>query len=63
MDFYHQQEKDDSTIRKGIDDLPTIPVILSEWSDLKPENIQRMLHNANDWFAIKKEPLKVILKL
>ncbi|MGO4772340.1 multicopper oxidase family protein [Flavobacterium sp. W22_SRS_FK3] len=44
----------DSTFRKGIDDLPTIPVILSEWTDLKPENVQRMLHNANDWFAIKK---------
>ncbi len=31
-----------------------VPVILSEWTDLKPENVQRMLHNANDWFAIKK---------
>jgi len=44
----------DSTFRKGIDDLPTIPIILSEWTNLKPENIQRMLHNASDWFAIKK---------
>lgn len=52
--FIINKKKDDSTIRKGINDLPTIPVILSEWSDLKPENIQRMLHNANDWFAIKK---------
>jgi len=52
--FIINKKKDDPTIRKGIDDLPTIPVILSEWSDLKPENIQRMLHNANDWFAIKK---------
>ncbi|OOV18495.1 multicopper oxidase family protein [Flavobacterium sp. LM4] len=52
--FIINKKKDDPTIRKGIDDLPTIPVILSEWTDLKPENVQRMLHNANDWFAIKK---------
>ena len=52
--FIINKKKDDPTIRKGIDDLPTVPVILSEWTDLKPENVQRMLHNANDWFAIKK---------
>ncbi|OIV44043.1 multicopper oxidase domain-containing protein [Flavobacterium johnsoniae] len=52
--FIINKKKDDITFRKGIDDLPTIPVILSEWTDLKPENVQRMLHNANDWFAIKK---------
>ena len=45
---------DDKTFRKGIDDLPTIPIILSEWTDIKPENVHRMLHNASDWFAIKK---------
>lgn len=49
-----KKKKDDATFRKGIDDLPTVPVILSEWTDLKPENVHRMLHNANDWFAIKK---------
>lgn len=52
--FIINKKEGDSTFRKGIDDLPKIPVILSEWTDLKPENIQRMLHNANDWFAIKK---------
>lgn len=52
--FIINKKKDDTTFRKGIDDLPTIPVILSEWTDLKPENVQRMLHNANDWFTIKK---------
>ena len=52
--FIINKKKDDATFRKGIDDLPTVPVILSEWTDLKPENVQRMLHNANDWFAIKK---------
>jgi len=44
----------DSTFRKGIDDLPAIPVILSEWTNYKPENVHRMLHNASDWFSIKK---------
>ncbi len=44
----------DPTFRKGIDDLPTIPIVLSEWTDYKPENVHRMLHNASDWFAIKK---------
>ena len=34
--------------------IPTIPIILSEWSDVNPNNIHRMLHNATDWFAIKK---------
>ncbi len=41
-------------VRVGIDDLPTVPIILSEWTNYKPENVHRMLHNATDWFAIKK---------
>ena len=49
-----KKRADDATYRKGIDDLPTVPVIISEWSDYKPENIHRMLSNASDWFAIKK---------
>lgn len=49
-----KKKNDDLTFRKGIDDLPAIPIVLSEWTDLKPENVHRMLHNANDWFAIKK---------
>ena len=52
--FIMNKKENDPTFRKGIDDLPTVPVILSEWTDLKPENIHRMLHNATDWFAIKK---------
>ncbi|KAF5277835.1 hypothetical protein FQR65_LT15919 [Abscondita terminalis] len=40
--------------RKGIDDLPAVPLILSEWTNLNPDNVHRMLHNANDWAAIKK---------
>ncbi len=34
--------------------IPTIPIILSEWTDMNPKNVHRMLHNATDWFAIKK---------
>ncbi|MFN0293537.1 multicopper oxidase domain-containing protein [Pedobacter helvus] len=35
-------------------DIPTIPVVISEWTDMKPEEVHRSLKNANDWFAIKK---------
>lgn len=34
--------------------IPTIPLILSEWTDLNPNSVHRMLHNATDWFAIQK---------
>lgn len=40
--------------RAGIDDLPEIPIVLSEWTDMNPNNVHRMLHNATDWFAIRK---------
>ena len=49
-----KKREDDKTFRKGIDDLPTVPIILSEWTNYNPDNINRMLHNANDWAAIKK---------
>src|SRR5690554_6899251 len=52
--FIMEKRQDDPTFRKGIDDLPTVPLILSEWTNLNPDNVHRMLHNANDWFAIKK---------
>ncbi|MDN3677675.1 multicopper oxidase domain-containing protein [Flavobacterium paronense] len=52
--FIMNKRNEDPTFRKGIDDLPTVPIILSEWTDMKPENVHRMLHNATDWFAIKK---------
>ncbi|TDE09741.1 multicopper oxidase domain-containing protein [Dyadobacter psychrotolerans] len=35
-------------------DIPTVPIVLSEWTDLNPKNVHRMLHNASDWFAIQK---------
>ena len=48
------KKEDDKTFRKGIDDLPAVPIVLSEWTNLDPDNVHRMLHNANDWAAIKK---------
>ena len=35
-------------------DITTIPVILSEWTDMKPEEVHRSLRSGTDWFAIKK---------
>ncbi|WP_240904778.1 multicopper oxidase domain-containing protein [Sphingobacterium sp. SGR-19] len=48
----------DTTSRKGIDDIPTIPIVLSEWTDLHPHNVQRMLASGNDWFGIKKNTVQ-----
>src|SRR5680860_587310 len=52
--FVMKKKASDPSFRKGIDDLPSIPLVLSEWTDMKPENVHRLLHNASDWFAIKK---------
>jgi len=52
--FVMLKRNDDKTFRKGIDDLPSVPLVLSEWTNFRPENVQRMLRNANDWAAIKK---------
>jgi CopA family copper-resistance protein len=52
--FIMHKRNDGKTFRKGIDDLPEVPIILSEWTNLDPENVNRMLHAANDWFAIQK---------
>lgn len=56
--FVMNKREDDKTFRKGIDDLPTLPIVLSEWTDYNPDNIHRMLHNATDWFAIKKNAVQ-----
>lgn len=56
--FVMLKKPGDKTFRKGIDDLPTLPVILSDWTNLNPNNVHRMLHNANDWSAIKKNTVQ-----
>jgi FtsP/CotA-like multicopper oxidase with cupredoxin domain len=35
-------------------DIPTIPVVISEWTDMKPGEVHRSLHAATDWFAVQK---------
>ncbi len=52
--FVMNKQPNAPNLRTGIDDLPTVPLVLSEWTDMNPNNVHRMLHNATDWFAIKK---------
>ena len=52
--FVMLKKPTNTTFRKGIDDLPTVPVVLSEWTDMNPKEVHRRLHNATDWFAIQK---------
>jgi len=35
-------------------DIPTLPLVLSEWTDMNPEEVHRSLKSATDWFAIQK---------
>lgn len=39
-------------------DIPTIPLVLSDWSDMSPSEIDRRLHTASDWFSIKKNTVQ-----
>jgi FtsP/CotA-like multicopper oxidase with cupredoxin domain len=57
-----KKQTDKPSFRKGIDDLPTVPIIISEWTNYNPNNINRMLHNANDWAAIKKNATQSYLE-
>ncbi|MES2267426.1 MAG: multicopper oxidase domain-containing protein [Bacteroidota bacterium] len=34
--------------------IPTIPVVLSDWIDMNPKEVERSLHNQTDWFSILK---------
>lgn len=52
--FIMHKRVGDTTFRKGIDDLPALPIMLSEWTQLQPAKVNRMLHAASDWFAIQK---------
>lgn len=40
--------------KRNESDIPTLPVVLSEWTDMNPEEVHRSLKSATDWFAIKK---------
>lgn len=39
---------------RGAPPLKEYTLLLSDWTDEKPEEVQRRLHNATDWYAIKK---------
>ena len=38
--------------------MPEHVVILSEWTDMKPKEVHRRLHAANDWSAIRKHKVR-----
>ncbi|WP_346237131.1 multicopper oxidase domain-containing protein [Niabella insulamsoli] len=52
------KKANDTTFRKGIDDLPSVSLTLSEWTDIKPHQVQRMLATGNEWFGIKKNTVQ-----
>ncbi len=54
---FHKRE-DDPSFRKGIDDIPSLSLLLSEWTNLRPHTVDRMLHTGNDWFSIKKNTVQ-----
>ena len=35
-------------------DIPTLPIVLSEWIDMNPKEVHRSLRAATDWFAVQK---------
>jgi CopA family copper-resistance protein len=35
-------------------DVKTLPIVLSEWTDMDPEEVHRSLKTGTDWFAIQK---------
>ena len=39
-------------------DIPTIPLVLSEWIDMSPKEVNRSLHNQTDWFGIRKNTIQ-----
>ena len=40
--------------KRNEESIPEQVLILSEWTDMKPFEVHRRLHSANDWSAIKK---------
>ncbi len=39
-------------------DIPTIPVVLSDWTDMSAKEVNRSLHNQTDWFGIRKNTIQ-----
>lgn len=55
------KKKDDKTIRE-YDTIPDYAMVLSEWTDEKPFEVHRKLHNGSDWYAIKKNTTQSYLE-
>ncbi len=47
-------KKENAPTVNQFDTLPEIPIVLSDWTDENPYQIHRSLHNATDWYSIKK---------
>ncbi|MDP1801618.1 MAG: multicopper oxidase domain-containing protein [Bacteroidota bacterium] len=44
--------------KKKKQELPEYTMVLSDWTNMKPFEVHRRLHNANDWSAIKKAKIQ-----
>jgi len=44
--------------KKEKEELPEYTMVLSDWTNMKPFEVHRRLHNANDWSAIKKAKIQ-----
>jgi len=51
--FIVEKKPDDPGLR-ALDLIPDYALVLSDWTDEKPFEVHRKLHNATDWYAIKK---------
>lgn len=40
------------------DTIPEYVLLLTDWTDMRPMEVARRLHNADDWFAIQKNQLR-----
>lgn len=43
---------------KKTEDIPEKTLLLSDWSDENPKQIDRSLHNATDWYTLKKNAIQ-----
>jgi CopA family copper-resistance protein len=40
------------------DTIPEYTILLTDWTDMKPSTVDRLLHSGSDWFAIEKNRLR-----
>jgi CopA family copper-resistance protein len=44
--------------KRNEQDITALPIVLSDWTDMSPEDVNRRLHNADDWAGIKKNAVQ-----